>query len=146
MTTEDDFSILIVDDDEVDRLLVRRAMKQNRFTNDLYETRHGEEALRFLRNEREFQDPKEAPKPGLILLDLNMPVMNGLELLSELKMDAKLRTIPVVILTTSDAETDLVEGYSLGVAGYIVKPVDFLKFAGAVHAIGMYWTLCRKAG
>ena len=144
MSTPPQFPILAVDDDAVDLMLIRRALKRVGLTNPLYEVHHGEEALRFLRREEPFGEDGIAPTPGLVLLDLNMPIMSGLELLEVAKADPELKTIPIVVLTTSDAERDVVESYRRGAAGYIVKPVDFAQFADAVRSIGEYWRLCLR--
>lgn len=135
--------ILLVEDDTVDVMNVRRAFKKQKITNPLYVVTNGAEALDFLRHCGKFADPARAPRPGVILLDLNLPVMNGIEFLREVKHDPQLRLIPVVVLTTSGEERDRIESYQLGVAGYIVKPVDFEKFVNAVTTIDLYWELCE---
>ncbi len=137
--------ILLVEDDMIDVKTVQRAFKQNKIINPLYVTGNGEEALRFLRREEPYTDPAEAPFPGLILLDLNMPVMNGVEFLEVVKADERLKNIPVVVLTTSRDETDLVETFNFSVAGYIIKPVDFMQFIKAVKVIDLYWSLSELA-
>jgi CheY-like chemotaxis protein len=133
--------ILLVEDDMVDVKTVQRAFKQSKIGNPLYVTHNGEEALAFLRREEPYADPDEAPRPGLILLDLNMPVLNGIEFLQVIKEDESLRRIPVIVLTTSRDETDLVRTYNLSVAGYILKPVDFPQFLDVVKTIDLYWSL-----
>jgi CheY-like chemotaxis protein len=130
--------ILLVEDDTVDVKTVKRAFKQSKITNPIYETCNGEEALAFLRREGQYAD---APRPGLILLDLNMPVMNGIEFLHIIKADDALRSIPVIVLTTSKDENDLMRTYNLSVAGYIIKPVDFPQFIEVIKAIDLYWSL-----
>ncbi len=127
-------AILLVEDDEVDAMTVRRALKELHVTNPLRQVENGEEALSFLRN------PAEA-RPCIILLDLNMPVMGGIEFLQLVKKDAALRRIPVVVLTTSDEQQDKIASFDLGVAGYIRKPVDYRQFVEAVRSIDAYWTL-----
>ena len=134
-------SILLVEDDQVDVMTVKRAFEENNIANPLHITSNGEEALAYLRNEGGFIDPQRYPKPGIIILDLNMPVMNGIEFLKVVKADDDLRRIPVIILTTSSAEEDRVKCFDLNVAGYIVKPIDFNKFVEAVRLIDLYWTL-----
>jgi len=136
--------ILVIDDDEIDRMLVRRALQRSELSSPLFEAEHGEQALRFLRNEREFEDPQKAPRPDLMLLDLNMPIMNGLELLEQLQADPQLQTIPVIVLTTSDAPSDVEQSYRLGACGYIVKPVDFATFVDGIRALHAYWALCLR--
>jgi CheY-like chemotaxis protein len=132
-------SVLLVDDDEVDVMTVKRAFKKNNITNPLYVATNGVEALAMLRG-------NEMPKllPGqrrLILLDLNMPKMGGIEFLRELRADPELRPLPVIVLTTSNEEKDKVEAYNLNVAGYIIKPVTFSKFVETVGTLNKYWTL-----
>ncbi len=133
--------ILLAEDDEVDAMTVRRAFKVNKFTNPLHIVQNGEEALKFLRHQDAFSDPEKYPRPGIILLDLNMPVMGGLEFLQNVKGDPELRRIPVVVLTTSRDDEDRIESFNLSVAGYIIKPVEFENFAAAVRTIDVYWTL-----
>jgi CheY-like chemotaxis protein len=128
--------ILLVDDDELDRATVQRAFRKNHLRNELLIAENGERALEILRSEGR-------RLPGLILLDLNMPVMGGLELLRILKCDDTLRAVPVVVLTSSAMESDKVESYDLSVAGYIVKPVDFAKFVDVTRVLDLYWTVCE---
>jgi len=127
-------SILLVEDDNVDAMTVKRAFKDLKVLNPLVITTNGEEALQYLRNESN-------EKPCVTLLDLNMPKMDGIEFLKVVKADETLRKIPVVVLTTSKEESDIVESFNLGVAGYIVKPVDYKRFVEAIRAIDLYWTL-----
>ncbi len=133
--------ILLVEDDIVDVKTVRRAFKENKIVNELHVVGNGEEALAYLRNEGSYADAGQHPRPGLVLLDLNMPVMSGIEFLRLAKADPSLRSIPVVVLTTSKMENDRVQSYDLGVAGYIIKPVEFDKFVEAVRTLDLYWTL-----
>jgi CheY-like chemotaxis protein len=134
-------AILLAEDDAVDVMAVKRAFKQNKITNPLYIVGDGEEALAFLRREGKFADPAFSPRPGVILLDLKMPRMGGLELLQIVKSDPGLCDIPVVVLTTSSEETDIKSSFRNGVAGYIVKPVTFEKFVQAINTFDLYWTL-----
>jgi len=127
-------SILLVEDDEVDAMTVQRALREINITNRLDTVGNGEEALTFL------NDPSNE-KPGIILLDLNMPKMNGIEFLKIAKKDPLLMRIPVVVLTTSKADEDKVESFNLGVAGYMIKPVDYRKFVEVIKTIDLYWTL-----
>ena len=132
-------SLLLIDDDEVDVMTVKRALKKNNITNTLYIANNGLEALAMLRG-------KEMPKllagqRRLILLDLNMPKMGGIEFLRELRADPELKLLPVIVLTTSNEDQDKVEAYNLNVAGYIIKPVTFSKFVEAVETLNKYWTL-----
>lgn len=132
-------SFLLVDDDEVDVMTVKRAFKKNNITSPLYVATNGIEALALLRG-------NEMPKllPGqrrLILLDLNMPKMGGIEFLQELRADPNLRPLPVIVLTTSNEDKDKVEAYKFNVAGYILKPVTFTKFVEAIGTLNKYWML-----
>lgn len=133
--------ILLVEDDQVDVMTVKRALKVNKILNPLFVVSNGEEALKFLRHQGAFSDIEKSPRPGIILLDLNMPVMNGIDFLKAVKADNDLKRIPVVVLTTSKADEDRVGSFNLSVAGYIVKPVEFEKFVEAVKLIDLYWTL-----
>ncbi len=126
--------ILLVEDDNVDAMTVKRAFKDLKILNSLVRTANGEEALQYLGDESN-------KKPCVILLDLNMPKMNGTEFLKVVKADDVLKKTPVVVLTTSKEESDIVESFKLNVAGYIVKPVDYKKFVEAIRAIELYWTL-----
>lgn len=130
--------ILLVDDDDVDVMNVQRAFKKNNILNPLFIARDGLEALEILRKDGPDGIPRER---RLILLDLNMPRMNGLEFLRELRNDPELHSLTVIVLTTSDDERDKVEAYNLNVAGYIVKPVTFLAFVEAMAALNKYWTI-----
>jgi len=123
-----------VEDDRIDTMTVKRALKDLKVTNELVHRANGEEALEYLRNETN-------KKPCVILLDLNMPKMNGIEFLRIAKADEMLKKIPIVVLTTSQQEQDVVESFNLGVAGYIVKPADYKKFVEAIKTINLYWTL-----
>ena len=134
-------SILLAEDDKVDAVAVKRAFKKNHITNPLYMVQDGEEALAFLRNEGKFADPESSPRPGLILLDLNMPRMSGIEFLRIVKRDPDLCTIPIVALTTSAEKTDIMSSFENGVAGYLVKPVKFEAFVQSIETIDRYWRM-----
>lgn len=135
-------NILLVEDDEVDVMNVKRAFKKNNITNPLYIAGNGLEALKMLRGES--GNPPAVPATRrLILLDLNMPKMGGIEFLHELRADPNLRSTPVVVLTTSDQDQDRVEAYNLNVAGYLLKPVTFNTFADLMVALNRYWALCE---
>jgi CheY-like chemotaxis protein len=128
-------NILLVEDDEVDVMNVRRAFEKNRILNPLHVASDGLEALDRLRN-------GEIPhNRRIILLDLNMPRMNGIEFLRELRADPQLRLIPVVVLTTSNDERDRIEAYNLNVAGYLLKPVTFINFVELMATMNKYWSL-----
>ncbi len=126
--------VLLVEDDTIDAMTVRRAFRDLNVTNPLVHVTNGEEALDRLHDEM-------SDKPCLILLDLNMPKMNGIEFLAVAKTDCVLKRIPVIVLTTSSEEQDVVESFRLSVAGYIVKPVDYRSFVEAIRTIDLYWTL-----
>ena len=126
--------ILLVEDDQVDAMTVKRALRELHVTNRVDTVENGEEALLFLRD-------TQNENPGIILLDLNMPRMNGIEFLTVAKQDDALKRIPVVVLTTSREEQDKVDSFNLGVAGYMIKPVDYRQFVEVVKAIDLYWTL-----
>ncbi|WP_100656720.1 response regulator [Alteromonas flava] len=129
----------MADDDEDDRMLAVDALKESRVLNDFYCVEDGVELLDFLRHQGKYTDLEAAPRPGLILLDLNMPRMDGREALQEIKQDPELRNIPVVILTTSKEEEDKLRGYDLGAASYISKPVDFEGLVEVMRGLGRYW-------
>ena len=131
--------ILLVDDDEEDLQMTIDALKESRLGNDLRVTRDGEELMDYLHHRGAYADPADAPVPGLILLDLNMPKKDGREALGEIKTDASLRKIPVIVLTTSKAEEDIFRSYDLGVNSFISKPVTFAGLAEAMKVVGQYW-------
>ena len=132
-------TILLADDDPDDRLLARQALEKSRLASDLRCVEDGEELLDYLHRRGKFTDPTKSPRPGLILLDLNMPRMDGREALREIKNDSQLRDIPIVVLTTSKAEEDVARTYNLGVNSYITKPVKFAALVEIMRAIGKYW-------
>lgn len=132
-------SILLIDDDDVDVMTVKRAFKKNNITNPLYVVGNGVEALALLRSKA--VSKRLLGSRRLLLLDLNMPKMGGIEFLRELRADPQLRVLPVIVLTTSNEDKDKVEAYNLNVAGYIIKPVTFAKFVEAIGTLNKYWTL-----
>ncbi|NVK54850.1 MAG: response regulator [Alteromonadaceae bacterium] len=132
-------TILMADDDEDDRLLAVDALKEGRVLNNLHCVEDGVELLEYLRREGKFSDAALSPRPSLILLDLNMPRMDGREALQQIKADPTLRSIPVVILTTSKEEEDMLRGYDMGAASYITKPVNFEGLVDLMQALGRYW-------
>ena len=134
--------ILLIEDDDVGVMTVRRAFRSNNVTNPLYAVKNGLEALDFLNRRGVYAATGAAPRPGLLLLDLNMPLMSGIEFLQARHENASLRTIPAVVLTTSSSDEDLQRCYDLGVSGYIVKPVRFAAFVEALRTVNLYWTLC----
>jgi len=133
--------VLLVEDDLEDIEIAERAFKKGRIANPFYTVRDGEEAMEFLRQEGRYSGPVDAPRPGLILLDLNLPRLDGREVLRLIKTDPDLHRIPVVVLTTSSEEADVLGCYDDGANTYVTKPVEFEKFLQAVVTIGEYW-LC----
>ena len=136
--------VLLIEDDPGDVLMTKEAFEHYRIRNELHVVSDGEQAIRFLRQDGDYAD---APRPGLILLDLNLPRRNGHEVLAELKSDPDLLTIPVVVLTTSQAEEDILRSYSLHANAYISKPVDFERFIDVVRQIDDFFlTLVKLPG
>ena len=131
-------TILMADDDVDDRLLAQEALAENKLANDLHFVENGEELLDYLYQRGKFNEDN-APKPGLILLDLNMPKMDGREALKQLKSNADFRRIPVIVLTTSKSEEDIIKSYDLGVNSFISKPVTFQELVEVTKHIGNYW-------
>lgn len=127
-------TVLLAEDDMIDQETIKRAFKKLRISNRLIITNNGEEALVYLKN-------TSHEKPCMLLLDLKMPKMGGLELLKIMKADDELKMIPVVVFTSSNEENDKLESFGLGVVGYIIKPVDYQKLVEAIKTIDLYWTL-----
>lgn len=141
---EQALEILLVEDDEVDIMNVKRAFKKNNISNTLHIAKNGLEALTLLRGNKAEGVEKLNPMPKVILLDLNMPKMGGLELLKEIRNDPHLKILSVFVMTTSDEESDKVAAYNLNVAGYILKPLSFERFVQAVSILNHYWKLCEQ--
>jgi two-component system response regulator len=141
MNDFDNVEILLVEDNRNDAEMTMRALKKNNFLNKLFWVQDGVEALDFIRRKGAYEsrDPHQVPK--LILLDLKMPRLDGLDVLRELKGDEKTRRLPIVVMTSSNQERDLVESYRLGVNGYVTKPIQFGDLVDAVAKIGMYWLM-----
>ncbi len=136
--------ILLVEDNINDVELTLAALKQNNVANEVILARHGGEALDYFYRRGNFE--KRAPgKPVVVFLDLKMPKVDGLEVLRQMKGDAELKMIPVVMLTSSREETDLVKSYQLGVNAYVVKPVGFEQFTDAIRQLGMFWAVLNEA-
>ena len=133
--------ILLVEDNEDDILLEQEALADAKLVNLMHVVRDGEAALNYLRRQGQYQD---AQRPGLILLDINMPRKNGFEVLNEMKADAALMHIPVIMLTTSDNEADVVKSYAKGACSFITKPMDFDKFGEVVKQFALYWALVSR--
>lgn len=132
-------SILMADDDEDDRQLAKEALEESRLVNELRFVVDGEDLMDYLHHRGKYQDPTSSPRPGIILLDLNMPKKDGREALKEIKSNPELRRIPVVVLTTSDAEEDIIRSYDMGVNSFIKKPVTFDGMVEIMKALGDYW-------
>lgn len=139
MKGERTISILMAEDDPDDQLLNQEAIEEARLGDEIRFVSDGEELLDYLLQRGKYSEPADAPRPDLIILDLNMPRMDGREALAEIKKYPNLRRIPVVVLTTSRAEEDIVYTYSLGVSGYITKPARFDEMVSAMKAVGRYW-------
>lgn len=140
----DEVEILLVEDNPTDLELTLRALKKNNIANKVEVVTDGEEALNFLFAKGKYEGRNIENIPKLILLDLKLPKVSGLEVLSSIKGNPKTRIIPVVVLTSSKEEKDIIESYRLGVNSYIVKPVDFEKFLESVKEIGLYWLLINQ--
>ena len=137
--------ILIVEDNPNDAEMALRALKKNNLTNNVLVVVDGEEALDFIFNKNKFVNRDGFNQPKIILLDLKLPKVDGLEVLKELKNNEETKMIPVIVLTSSKEESDIIESYELGVNSYIVKPVDYDKFVEAVRVIGLYWLLLNES-
>lgn len=133
--------ILLAEDDPAHAEIIRRTMNISRIANRMMHVSDGQQALDYLYRRERFADPEVAPRPGLILLDLRMPRIDGLEVLRQVKGDADLARIPTVILTTSSAETDMAKAYDAHANSYLVKPVNFDKFTSMMETVGFYWLM-----
>lgn len=131
--------ILLVEDNLQDIEIARRAFAKGRVKNELIVVRDGQEALDYLYRQGKYKDPASSPRPGMILLDLNLPKVGGMEVLQQIKKDEALKSIPVIVLTASPREEDVVRTYNLGVNTYIQKPVEFDNFMRVVNAVQEYW-------
>jgi CheY-like chemotaxis protein len=136
-------TILLVEDDPDDEALALRALKQHRLTNDIVVVRDGVEALDYLFCTGPYATRDPEP-PFVVLLDLKLPKLDGLEVLRLLRSDDRTRFVPVVVLTSSDEEQDIMRGYSLGANSYVRKPIDFAQFSEAVRQLGLYWLLLNE--
>ena len=131
--------ILLAEDDPDDSYLISEALDESQIDHQLYIVENGEELLDYLHCRGKYKDQDAWPRPGLILLDLNMPRKDGREALMEIKSDPELRRIPIVALTTSQAEDDIVSTYNWGISGYITKPMDFSALLEVMKSLGRYW-------
>lgn len=138
ITQKDAIVILMADDDDDDYMLTQKALKESKLLNQLIRVKDGEELIDYLKGEGEYSDA-EVVRPGVILLDLNMPRKDGREALKEIKGDERFRDIPVVVFTTSKAEEDIYRSYQLGVNSFITKPVTFENLISVMQALGKYW-------
>lgn len=141
----DDVEILLVEDNPHDAEMALRALRKNHLANRVVVVTDGEEAINFIFARGKYAVRKAANSPRVVLLDLKLPKVDGLEVLQIIKADSRTRVIPVVVLTSSQQESDIVESYRLGVNSYIVKPVDFDKFVEAVRNLGFYWLLLNQS-
>ena len=137
------FSVLMAEDDEHDIFATKRAWKKNSIKNPLYIVNDGKECLDFLYRRGKYKDRENQPQVGLLLLDINMPIMDGLSVLRHIRNDANMRNLPVVMLTTSKREQDSLKSYNLGANAYIVKPVGFENFSEAIGTIQLFWQLVQ---
>jgi CheY-like chemotaxis protein len=138
-TSKKIIEILIADDDPEDRMLIIDALHESHLSNTIQYVEDGEELLDYLQNNGKYADSKQYPTPGMILLDLNMPKKDGREALKELRADARFKSIPVVVLTTSKAEEDILKTYNLGANSFITKPVSFSSLVEVMIALNNYW-------
>lgn len=136
--------VLLVEDSDADAEMTLRTLRKRGIANRIERVRDGVEALDYLRSQGGFSE-RPAGLPRLVLLDLKMPRMDGLQVLREMKSDARLRTVPVVMMTSSREEGDLIQSYELGVNSYVVKPVDFSAFAETIAQVGMYWMIANQS-
>lgn len=132
-------TMLLAEDDNDDRYLISEALDESGVENQLFIVENGEDLLDYLHNRGKYSSKEEFPRPGLILLDLNMPRMDGREALAKIKKDPDLKRIPIVVLTTSQAEDDIQETYDLGITGFITKPMTFSGLVDIMKSVGNYW-------
>jgi two-component system response regulator len=144
MDTADEVEILLVEDNDNDAELAMRALRKHHLANRVVHVKDGAEALEFIFATGNYTHHRVENGPKVILLDLNLPKVDGLEVLKRIKSDARTRMIPVVVMTSSTEESDMIESYQLSVNSYIVKPIDFESFVSAVSGVGYYWMLLNK--
>lgn len=137
--------ILLVEDNPDDEELTLRALRHHNIANDVVVTRDGVEALDYLFSRGEYADKKEDELPQVVLLDLKLPKIDGLEVLKAMRADERTKSLPVVVLTSSNEERDIVDSYSFGANSYVRKPVDFVQFIAAVEQLGMYWLVLNQS-
>jgi CheY-like chemotaxis protein len=136
--------ILFIEDDPAHAEITMRNFKKNRISNKVIHLWDGQQALDYLFRQGEYADPEKSPLPHLILLDLRLPKVDGLEVLERIRSEKHLRCIPTVVLTTSEAELDITKAYNYNVNSYLVKPLDFTKFSNLIEAFGFYWVVWNK--
>ncbi len=136
--------ILLVEDNPDDQMLTIRALEKNHIANEIVLAADGQEALDYLFAEGRYQDRDASSRPEVVMLDLKLPKIDGLEVLKRMRADERTHRIPVVVLTSSDEELDILTSYDNGANSYIRKPVDFKEFTEAVHHLGLYWLLLNK--
>jgi len=136
--------ILLVEDNPDHVLIISRGLRGHHVVNEIKVAVDGQEAMDYLYRQGKYAEPEAAPRPGLILLDIKLPKLNGLEVLRRIKSDPSLKTIPVVMLTSSDQEVDIVKSYMNGANSYVSKPMDFVEFTAAVNNLGIYWVMLNK--
>jgi CheY-like chemotaxis protein len=139
MNSPKKITVLIAEDDEDDRLLIEEALEENNLLNNLYFVENGEELMDYLYHRGAYTDQSLFPRPNIILLDLNMPKKDGREALKEIKEDPYLKSIPIIVLTTSKAEEDILKSYDLGVNSFISKPVNFDSLVNIMETFSRYW-------
>ena len=144
MNKYNEVDILIVEDNPDDAEMALRALRTNNLTNKVLVVKDGEEALNFIFAREQYAENNHINRPKVVLLDLKLPKVGGLEVLQAIKSNPDTKIIPVIVLTTSKEESDIIESYRLGVNSYIVKPVDFKKFVEAVRDLGLYWLLLNQ--
>jgi two-component system response regulator len=144
ITDLQNIEILLIEDNQQDAELVIRTLKKNNVGNRIMHLSDGTEALDFLFGEGKYSQREPRNKPGIILLDLNLPKLNGIEILRKIKNDERTRAIPVVIMTASSEAKDILESYQIGVNGYVIKPVAFSDFAKAISDLGFYWLFVNQ--
>lgn len=144
MENYNEVEILIVEDNPSDAEMALRALKKNKLANNVLVVEDGEEALNFIFARGKYSEREKNIRPKIILLDLKLPKVDGLEVLKEIKSNEQTKIIPVIVLTSSKEETDMMKSYQMGVNSYIVKPVEFDKFVDAVRDLGLYWLLLNQ--
>jgi len=140
------FAVLMAEDNEHDIIATKRAWKKNSIANPLYIVNDGEECLDYLKQRGKYSEPGSAPRPGVLLLDINMPKMDGITVLKHIREDEKLCRLPVIMVTTSQAEEDRLKSYDTGANAYIIKPVGFDNFSESIRAIHLFWQLAELPG